>query len=76
MYNNIKEFREFIASATDEQIEKVVNFLNMVEFYQGHGEGIDYDDFCLAKDAVEYAKSSYDYVEDFLIARLGINVED
>lgn len=76
MYNNIKEFREFIANASDEQIEKAIDFLNMIGFWEGHGKGIDYDDFCLAKNSIEYAKSDYDYVEDFMVARLGINVED
>lgn len=76
MYNNIAEFREFIIDADDEQIEKVVHYINEVGILAGRESISEYNKHLILKHAIEFANSSYEYTEDFLIARVGVNVED
>lgn len=70
-YGNIEEFKDFVANASKEQIERVIYFINMISFLEGI-RNFSYDERQLISKAIEFAKSDYDYVEDFIIARDGI----
>lgn len=66
MYNNIKEFREFIANATDEHIERAILYIHEVGILGGRGDIVEYNNHWLLNHAIEFTKSNYKYTEDFL----------
>lgn len=67
MYKNIEEFRNYIKSADDEHIEKIISYINIAGYYDGDGSKHGGSDTNLAKEAVEYAESYYGNVRDYLI---------
>lgn len=71
LYGNDKEFKDFIAKADKEQFEKVLYFINVIGFLRGTRK-FGFDDSKIISKSIEFAKSNYDYVEDFIIARGGI----
>lgn len=73
MLNDIAKFREFVANATDEQILKVIAYINTMGFLEGD-RGIDYSDRLLSEHAIEYAQSNHYLVRSFLISELGIDL--
>lgn len=76
MYNNIKEFREFIANATDEQIERAILYIHEVGILGGRGDIVEYNNHWLLNHSIKFANSDYEYTEDFLIVRTDVNMED
>lgn len=74
MYNDIAEFREFIIDADDERIEKIVHYINEVGILAGRESISEYNRHWILKHAIEFANSDYEYTEDFLIARVGVEV--
>lgn len=63
--HNIKEFRDFLCSATDVQILKAINFINMAGFNDGtNGTHYLYED--VITGAIEFAKSECNYAVYFL----------
>lgn len=73
MYDNIAEFRNFIAWANNKQIEKAISYINITGFVEGN-RNINYDNEMLTKHAIEYAKSDYCSVSSFLVSEVGINL--
>lgn len=75
MYNNITEFREFIANANDIQINKIIEFINIAGFYDGL-----YSNSCndseLANLAIDYARSKYSSVREYFFANIDAVWED
>lgn len=69
-YNNITDFKEFISNATEEQIDKAIDFLNIVGFYQGISCRCCCDDLEIVIKSIEYAKSNYTDVKYFLKEKL------
>ena len=64
MYNDITDFREFIMNANDEQIIKVIEFINLAGFYDGM-YGASCNDEDLATFAMYYANSNYTNVKNY-----------
>ena len=73
MYHGIKEFKEFIAQASDNQICKFVSFVNILGFYEGLSAYSLCSDSKIIVRAIEFAKSDYDYGDEksFMVDKMG-----
>lgn len=64
MYNNIAEFREFIANANEEKINKVIEFINMAGYYDGaYGDSCNDNELIIL--AMNYASSDYTNIKSY-----------
>lgn len=71
MYHGIKEFKEFIAQVSDNQICKFVSFINMLGFYEGLSAYSLCSDSEIIVRAIEFAKSDYENEKCFMIDKMG-----
>lgn len=67
MYKNIKEFKDYIKSADDKHIEKIIDYINIAGYYDGDGTKYEGSEVNLAREAIEYAESYSQNVRDYLI---------
>lgn len=71
MYNNIAEFREFIANANEEKINKVIEFINMAGYYEGvYGDSCN--DAELVTFAMNYANSDYTNIKKYFFDNIDV----
>ena len=65
--NGIKEFREYIKNADDIQIAKVIEFINLLGFFDGMWGNVLLQDSELANESIKYAESNPISVDKYLI---------
>ena len=63
---NIKMFKEFAAIGDDYDINRFIEFINMVGYYEGMNDCSYFSDDMLVEEAINFAGSDFTSVQDYL----------
>lgn len=63
---NVKLLKKVVNSYNDKKLEKFINFINLVGFFEGINNKSYFSDDKIIEEAKKFADSNYELVNDYL----------